>query len=108
MSYQALPNNGLYPTFYQQLPVGTPGWQQAPVPGWGMNPFRAGPSRVGVGATPGSVRWNDAVLPRYTPVGAAEGSTYTDLTWGHVAGGAAGGIVLGLAFGYVWFGRKKK
>jgi len=34
---------------YHELPAGTPGWQDAPVPGWGANPFRAGPVRVGVG-----------------------------------------------------------
>jgi hypothetical protein len=34
---------------YRTQPAGTPGWQMAPVPGWGINPLRAGPQRVGVG-----------------------------------------------------------
>jgi hypothetical protein len=45
---------------YHELPAGTPGWQFAPVPGWGKNPLRAGPARVGVGAafSPGIVPVN--------------------------------------------------
>jgi hypothetical protein len=43
-SYYAVP-----PDMYQPPPPATPGWQQAPVPGWGTNPMRAGPKRVGVG-----------------------------------------------------------
>lgn len=35
-------------------PYGTPGWQMAPVPGWGINAmFSAGPRRVGIGACAG-------------------------------------------------------
>jgi hypothetical protein len=37
------------PAMYRPPPPGTPGWQRAPVPGWGVNPWRAGPPRVGVG-----------------------------------------------------------
>jgi len=37
------------PDMYQPPPAGTPGWQMAPVPGWGINPWRAGPARVGMG-----------------------------------------------------------
>lgn len=40
---------GMDSAMYQQLPPATPGWQFAPVPGWGTNPLRAGPERVGVG-----------------------------------------------------------
>lgn len=116
MSYYQMPNNGLSAGYYQQLPVATPLWQEAPVPGWGVNPLRAGPRRVGVGAyatpVPGcgscgaysdDVPLNSAALPRYAPIGAA-GSEET--TYGVVAMAAAGGIVLGLAFGWLWFANK--
>jgi hypothetical protein len=53
---------------YQELPVGTPGWQDAPVPGWGINPLRAGPMRVGIGLG-GGIWDEDGPLPRYTPIG---------------------------------------
>jgi hypothetical protein len=66
-------------SFYRMLPEGTPGWQFAPVPGWGANPLRAGPPRVGVGADEpvtidtGRPHWHmggrilaqDDVLPKY-------------------------------------------
>lgn len=42
-SYYALPQDA-----YQVPNPGTPGWQLAPVPGWGINPFVAGPRRVAV------------------------------------------------------------
>lgn len=103
MSYYSLPNKGMWPGYYQQLPAWTVGAQQAPVPGWGKNPHRAGPPRVGVGAAY-AVPWNDAVLPRYVPVGATAG----EATYGHVAGAGAGGIILGLGFAWLWFGRKKR
>lgn len=115
MSYYQMPNNGLSAGYYQQLPVGTPLWQEAPVPGWGVNPMRAGPERVGVGAyaTPtcgpcgaysDDVPLNSAVLPRYAPIGADASSEQT--TYGMVALAAAGSIVLGLAFGWLWFANK--
>jgi hypothetical protein len=34
---------------YGAPPAATVGWQFGPVPGWGTNPLRAGPKRVGVG-----------------------------------------------------------
>lgn len=114
MSYYMMPSNGLSPGYYQQLPPGTPGWQDAPVPGWGMNPLRAGPPRVGVGATPGcgscgaysdDVPLNSFVLPHYAPIGADAASEQT--SYGVVALGIAGGIALGLAFAWLWFGSKK-
>ncbi len=102
MSYVGLPNGGLSPGFYQQVPAFTgPGW--TPVPGWGKNPYRAGPARVGVGAF--RVPSNAAVLPRYVPIGAAEGDQYLQTTWGHVAGAGAAGILLGLGFGYMWLSK---
>lgn len=114
MSYYIMPNNGLSAGYYQQLPVATPLWQEAPVPGWGVNPLRAGPPRVGVGAyaTPvgcGScgddVPLNSAVLPKYAPIGADASSEQA--SYGTVALVAAGGIVLGLVFGWLYFSNKK-
>jgi hypothetical protein len=109
MSYYALPNDGLSAGYYQQLPEVTPLWQEAPVPGWGTNPMRAGPSRVGVGAyaTPACGACGDYsdVLPRYAPIGADASAEQT--SYGVVALGIAGGIVLGLVFGWMWFGSKK-
>lgn len=49
MSYYNITND-----YYQPPSPGTPGWQLAPVPGWGMNPARSGPAWIaanGVGAT---------------------------------------------------------
>jgi len=159
MSYYTLPNNGLSKSYYQQWEPGTPGWQSAPVPGWGMNPLRAGPRRIGVGdLLPGGLAdrglpshadirqlakgmrvemehtndpriareiaqdhlvedpryydkleliegtsGNDAVLPRYVPIGATGDD---GATWGHVALAGAGGIIAGLTFGWLWFSNK--
>jgi len=103
MSYVGLPNGGLSPGFYQNMPAFIPGNGPVPVPGWGKNPYRAGPARVGVGAF--MVPTNAAVLPRYTPIGVAEGDQYLQTTYGHVAGAGAAGIMLGLGLGWLWFGR---
>ncbi len=100
MSYYALPNDGMFPGYYEPIDPGTPGWQDAPVPGWGANPLRSGPDRVGVGS---SIPLEDAVLPEYARVGELPGSK--DPAWGLVAGAGAGGILLGLAFG--WMNWKK-
>lgn len=105
MSYYQLPKQGLSPGYYQQLPPGTPLWQEAPVPGWGINPLRAGPQRVGVGVYSDNVPLNSAVLPQYVPIGVSAATEQT--TYGAVALGVAGGIILGLAFGWLWFGNKK-
>lgn len=62
MSYAPMPDQS-----YEQSvgPYGTPGWQFAPVPGWGVNPdFSARDARVGIGGT----TMNDQVLPRYSPL----------------------------------------
>ncbi len=109
---------------YHEIPSGTPGWQFAPVPGWGKNPYRAGPPRVGVGAafSPGIVPVNQNVLPRYaplsggcgcgSPVGRTLGQTATDAyketSWGHVMFAAAGGIALGVLFGRSWWKGAKR
>lgn len=59
--------------FYQPPPVETPLWQEAPVPGWGVNPLRAGPPRVGVGAdTPTTIDLWRPGLPRYMGGGLPE------------------------------------
>jgi hypothetical protein len=105
------------PRDYHEGPAGTPGWWQAPVPGWGMNPYRAGPVRVGVGTMegtgilgdyykPGSTR-NDLVLPRWAPIRGLGQDDYAETTWGHVALAGAAGIGLGLIFGFAW-GKKKR
>jgi hypothetical protein len=48
-----------------------------------------------------SVWLNDAVLPRYAPVG-AEGDQYRTMTTGHVALAGAGGLLLGLFMMWAW------
>lgn len=71
---------------YQPPPPATPGWQQAPVPGWGMNPFRAGPPRVGVGCA-----------------ACAAGVGQDDAPNSISAKGVLLGVIVGLAVGYfVW------
>jgi len=90
---------------YHELAVATPGWQEAPVPGWGINPLRAGPMRVGIGG--GGIPEQDAVLPRYFPLGVDPEAAYHETSWGVVAGGVAIGIGLGLLFGYAWWARPK-
>jgi hypothetical protein len=113
----------IVPSDYFEGPAGTPGWADAPVPGWGINPFRAGPVRVGVdglgsvlGATlgvlgdayqSGSVIWNDAVLPRYAPIDGLGTDQYKETSWGMTALVSAGSIGLGLLFGYAWWGAQK-
>jgi len=62
----------------------------------------------------GVVPVNQAVLPRYAPIsgcgcsavsafGAIESDQYNKATWGHVAMGTAGGIMLGVLFGFAWW-----
>lgn len=109
------------PEDYHEIPAGTPGWQFAPVPGWGKNPLRAGPERVGVGAafSPGTVGVNQDVLPRYAPVNPLSGcgcqgsapvgqADYRETTWGHVMFAGAGGIALGVLFGLAWWKGAKR
>ena len=99
MSYNNVPDSD-----YHELAVATPGWQSAPVPGWGINPLRAGPPRVGIG---GGIPGEDDFLPRFAPLGADPESAYKETSWGVVAGAAALGIGLGVLFGYAWWGKKK-
>jgi hypothetical protein len=74
---------------------GTPGWQSAPVPSWGVNPLNAGPRRVGVGLG----------CPGGCGVG-AEDTNYETTTWGHVAAAAAASLTVGLLIG--WYAGKPK
>jgi len=84
MSYYDTPES----QYYVMPPAGTPGWQFAPVPGWGINPLRAGPARVGVGC-----------LPCAAALG-AEGDKYIETTWGHCALAGAAGMVVGAILGF--------
>lgn len=99
MSYWNVPDAD-----YHELAVATPGWQSAPVPGWGINPLRAGPMRVGLG---GGIPGEDNFLPRWTALGADPEDAYKETSWGVVAGAAALGIGLGILFGYARWGRRK-
>lgn len=92
---------------YVELAVATPGWQNAPVPGWGINPLRAGPMRVGIGGLGQSIPGEDDFLPHWAALGADPEAAYKETSWGVVAGAAALGIGLGLLFGYGWWGQKK-
>jgi len=110
------------PSDYHEAPAGTPGWADAPVPGWGINPFRAGPVRVGVGQVgdyyrPGSVPGNDLVLPRYSPLagcgcglpmGAVAADQYKETSWGTVMLAGSAGIGLGILFGFAWWKGPKR
>jgi hypothetical protein len=117
-SYYQVPQS-----FYRDIPAETPGWQNAPVPGWGINPLRAGPRRVGVGGCVGCIDEGfdepDNSLPEYAAVGGcgpcgcgggcsgigeAEEDQYKETTWGHVALAAAGGIIAGMLFMYIYKG----
>jgi hypothetical protein len=91
---------------YVELAVATPGWQNAPVPGWGINPLRAGPPRVGIGLGQ-SIPGEDDFLPHWAALGADPEAAYHETSWGVVAGAAAIGIGVGLLFGYGWWGQKK-
>ncbi len=75
------------PRMYQSPAAATPGWEQAPVPGWGTNPMRAGPPRVGVGCA------------ACRGMGQTEGEACCSAT--KIALMVAGGVALGwLLFGY--------
>lgn len=100
---------GVTMDMYRTPNAGTPGWNLAPVPGWGTNPLRAGPARVGVGG--GGVPYNDAVLPRYMPIGqdeGYEGDKYRQYTVGEVAFGIVGGMAMGALFHYLWMLNRQK
>lgn len=83
---------------YQSPPAGTPGWQLAPVPGWGMNPHRAGPPVLAT---------NGSILPRYAPVRDLGRDTEQSANEGYIALAAAGGIFLGWFLAWAYFQRKR-
>ncbi len=77
MSYYGMSND-----MYRSPPPATPGWQYAPVPGWGANPDRSGPPRIAMSGL---------------------GDQYRTMTEGHVALGAASGVFVGWFLAYVYF-----
>lgn len=99
MSFYSVPNSA-----YRHMPAGSPGWQLAPVPGWGVNTDKAGSPIVGAGALGGGCGCGgtQSTLPRYRPLplGADVGDNYRTMTTGHVALAAAGGILVGAIFVY--------
>lgn len=88
MSYYAMDR-----AMYQSSPAGTPGWQQGPVPGWGINPFRAGPARVGVGCA--------ACAAGGIGQESTEGNGLTAAHWALIVG--AVGL---LVYGAWWYSKK--
>jgi len=94
---------------YQPPAAGTPGWELAPVPGWGMNPLRSGPSRLALaGETRIPSQWN---IADWTPIVDGVGaSSEEDANQGYIALAAAGGIFFGwfLAWAYFYNKGKKK
>lgn len=89
MSYYGTPER----QYYVMPPEGTPGWQFAPVPGWGKNPDRAGPPRVGVGGC------------ACGPVGEDEDEDVEieveeEPDWGPVVIGVGAGLLVGLVLGH--------
>jgi hypothetical protein len=86
---------------YQTKPAGTPGWELAPVPGWGMNPERSGPPILAM---------NGSVLPQYTPVYDGLGDDSEEAAnQGYIALAAAGGLFLGMFLAWAfWFNQGSK
>lgn len=76
---------GMSDSMYRSPPPATPGWQLAPVPGWGANPDRSGPPIIAT-AGPGDSLYN--------------------MTEGHVAMAGAAGLVVGWILTYAYLKRK--
>ena len=122
-----------YPMDYGATNPGTPGWQFSPVPGWGMNPAAAGPSRVGVGL---SAEHPDHIRLDMPPQASANGmgmmppqasangfgcpclgvgqvvapdieGRYKQTSWGMLAAVAAGALAVGVFLGYTAGKRKR-
>ena len=97
-------------SWYQPPPAGTPGWQLAPVPGWGVNPFRAGPRRLATEPTTGDRPIPPgSVLPDWTPV-ATNGAlgSEEDEKVGQIALAGAGGIFFGWFLAWAWMKQQQK
>lgn len=91
---------------YQPPNAGTPGFQLAPVPGWGVNPFRAGPTWLaanGVGEVP--IR---SIVADYHPISIGASNSEKAGNEGMIALAAAGGIFLGWTLAWVYWSNKKR
>lgn len=88
------------PKTYQPPPPALPGWELAPVPGWGMNPERSGPPILAM---------NGSTWPKYTPVGRGVGDSESDANQGYVAIAAASGLFLGMFLAWMyWYNMSPK
>lgn len=85
-----------YQMDYSMTNPGTPGWQFAPVPGWGANPAAAGPRRVGVGGC-----GCGGGVGQDTRVATDIEGRYNQTSYGMVAAVGAGALLLGVFLGYV-------
>lgn len=83
---------GLSTKDYQTTPPGVPGWQFAPVPGWGYNPARAGAPIIATGNTGCGCGSTD---------GLGANDSEEQANQGYIALAAAGGLFLGWFLG--WF-----
>ena len=95
---------GMTDDMYRSPPPATPGWQLAPVPGWGANPLRSGPPIIathGLGACGPTCDCKKCGL-------SGEGDKYRTMTEGHVAIGAASGMLVGWFLSYVYFKTNKR
>lgn len=90
-------------SMYQPPSAGTPGWELAPVPGWGTNPLRSGPPIL---ATNGFVPARSTI--DWTPIRAAGAADVEEeANQGYIALAAAGGIFLGGFLVWVYFYNKQ-
>jgi hypothetical protein len=88
MSYASLPAEA-----YVTPPAGTPGWQFAPIPGWGVNPWASNRvQRLAVNGSPCSGGCIGETIPGESPA---------ETTWGMTALVAAGALTFGFVLGYV-------
>lgn len=90
---------GMSDSMYRPPPAGLPGWQLAPVPGWGMNPARSGPPVLatrGVGCMCGVSGCSCGGLEQRT------------MTEGHVAFGVASGVFLGWLFASAYYRNRRR